>query len=146
MSTVNTVIEVSNTKPFEDQFSTRVTTVCLFVYVDTRFIRRASDSLCTQWWTCSSCLHLQRAGITDVFHMIMNLGINPRVLLTNARQSCYQLSYIPRLQFLETESCYEAQADLNFSIYSRLASNLISSCLSLSNTGSIGMPYLIDIF
>jgi hypothetical protein len=27
-----------------------------------------------------------------------------------------------------------------------LASNLISSCLSLSNTGSIGMPYLIDIF
>lgn len=37
-------------------------------------------------------------------------------MLTHAGQSSYQLSDIPRLQFLETESYYAVQANLKFPI------------------------------
>lgn len=110
MSTANTIIEISNTKSLEDQFPRRVTTVCLFICSQgLRFTKNTRINLLalpalSECWDYRCVTH------------DYELGINPRVLLTNARQSYDQLSYIPRLQFLETESCYAVQADLKFPI------------------------------
>lgn len=62
-------------------------------------------------------LYFPTAQITKVLYHVMQLQIKPRVVLTQARQSWYQPSYIPRLQFLVTESCYIYIIQANLILY-----------------------------